>query len=254
LSSSEERSLLRQAKQAEGPLPGISSARQKVIDTYIGLVIHIVNQHHCPGLERGDLIQEGLLGLMRAVDGFDEARGCRFATYAIHWIRQQIQRSIDQTGWLIGIPVDLVHASRKVQAAHDDFLRRHGYPPDLQELAAETGVPLRRLAGLRSCLEPPLSLDALHQSMGDRGAEHVDAAAPDPERELLRSAERSRVRDWLGALPRLDRQVIEYRYGLKGGEVGEEQFLERHGLDRAGLRRIERRALRRLRSYFRGSE
>jgi RNA polymerase primary sigma factor len=248
LEAREEIDLVRRAQGGDSP------ARQQIIDAHYGLVLHIASAFRCNSFEREDVIQEGLLGLMRALDGFDPERGCRFATYATYWIRQAIQRAIDRTGRLIGIPVDLTHALRRVEAARDAFVREKGYPPALSELAAESGVSCRRLAGLLICIAEPVSLDMHREAEGEPTHELADPAAPDPLAVALRQAEQDQVRRFLQVLPETDRIVLEGRFGLGGRELTEEEFLARYGLDRAAVRRIEKRALRRLRAHVHRQE
>ncbi|MCL6646583.1 MAG: sigma-70 family RNA polymerase sigma factor [Dehalococcoidia bacterium] len=155
LEALEEQQLVERAQR------GDVGARQRLVDYYGGLIAHIASQYRCPGFERDDLFQEGVLGLLRALRGFDPTRGCRFSTYATFWIRQGIQRSIDRTGRLIGLPVDLCHSVRNVEAARDRFIAESGYPPSVDELAEQAGISRRRLWGLLLCLDAPVSLDAL---------------------------------------------------------------------------------------------
>jgi RNA polymerase sigma factor (sigma-70 family) len=238
----EEMELIRRAQS------GDVAARQQVIDSHHGLVLHLAATFRCSAFERDDIIQEGFLGMLRALDGFDTGRGCRFSTYATYWIRQSIQRAIDRTGRMIGIPVDLAHSVQRVEAARDAYIREHGFPPTLPELAAEASVSLRRLAGLMTSLAEPLSLDAPRESEDEAPREMADPAARDPEEEALRVVEREQLRGWLNLLPEPDRIVLEGRFGLHGYELSEEEFRNRYGLDPASVRRIERRALRRLRA------
>lgn len=228
---------------------GDAEARQRIVDAHYGLVLHIAASFHCPAFEREDMIQEGLLGMLRALDGFDTRRGFRFSTYATYWIRQAIQRAIDRTGRLIGIPVDLAHAIRRIEAAREAFQKEHGFPPMLSDLARASGVSSRRLAGLMTCLNDPISLDARREPAEQGAPELADPVALDPRAEALRGAEREELRGWLAALPEADRVVLEGRFGLGGRELSEEEFLIRHGLDRDAVRRIERRAIRRLRAH-----
>jgi len=229
-------------------------ARSRLVDRYQGLVAHIASHYHCPGFEREDLLQEGVLGLLRALESFDPCRGCGFSTYATFWIRQGIQRSIDRTGRLIGLPVDLCHAVRNVEAARDRFVAERGYPPSLDELAEHSGVSRRRLSGLLSCLDAPVSLDLpVRTGEQEMACEIADPNGIDPQLATLREADRAEVREWLRFLPELDRVVIEGRYGLGGRQMTDEEFLVRHGLSREEVRRIERRAVRRLRGRLIGN-
>jgi RNA polymerase sigma factor (sigma-70 family) len=202
-------------------------------------------------LDREDLIQEGILGLLRALERYDPERGCRFSTYAVYWIRQGIQRSIDSTGRLIGIPVDLAHCIHRIEAASSAFVEQNGYPPTLEELALAAKVSPRRLQGLLACLDDPISLDSPAAGNEEHAPrEPVDPTTLDPEATLMRSTRWAEIRGWLHTLPQPDRLVMEGRYGVGGQELSDEEFLSRHGLDRENVRRIERRAIRRLRAQF----
>jgi RNA polymerase sigma factor (sigma-70 family) len=231
---------------------GDDRARQRLIELHYGLILRLAGQFHCAGFEREDMIQEGTLGLLRALEGFDPARGCRFATYATYWIRQAIQRAIDRRGRMITLPVDLAHSIRKVDAAYDDFVSRHGYPPSLEELASGSGVSARRLGGFLACLSEPLSLDTPFDDAVDPSPRQVaDPNAVDPEEAALRQLDGEEIQSWIELLPEADRVVLTGRYGLDGHEWSDAEFLTRHGLTRAEVRRIERRALRQLRSHLR---
>jgi RNA polymerase sigma factor (sigma-70 family) len=229
---------------------GDLAARQRLVDLHHGLAYHIAATFYCSGFEFEDLLQEGLLGVLRAIDRFDPGRGCRFATYATYWVRQGIQRSIERHGRLIGLPVDLIHSLRRIETAHSAFVREHGYPPDSAELAEAAGVSQRRLTGLLSCVEAPLSLDSMAGENEERKCRLSSGAAANPEEAALRSAMKEEVRHWLATLSQEDRLVLQGRYGLSGIELTPQEFLSRHGLDHQAVRRIERRALRRLRSQL----
>jgi RNA polymerase sigma factor (sigma-70 family) len=245
LSVSEEERLVRQAQG------GDPDARQRLIDAHYGLAYHLAKLFHCSGFEFEDLLQEGLLGMMRALDRFDPSRGCRFATYATYWMRQGIQRSIDRRGRLIGLPVDLIHSLRRIEAANAALTRKNGHPPDPAELAEAAGVSQQRLRALLLCHEAPLSLEDLAgENDARKPREPRSDATLDPEEILLRSALKEEIRCWLSWLPEVDRLVLQGRYGLEGRALSEQDFLARYGLDHEAVLRIQRRAMRRLRAHL----
>jgi RNA polymerase primary sigma factor len=244
LSASEEERLVRRAQN------GDRVARQRIVDAHFGLAYHLATLFHCSGFEFEDLLQESLLGLMRALDRFDPSRGCRFATYATYWMRQGIRRSIERDGRLIGLPADLIHSLHRIEAIYAALTRQNGHPPDPAELAEAAGISLRRLRALLLCRETPISLEEL-AAPGDarRAREPRSDATLDPEQILLRGALKEEIRHWLSCLPEMDRLVLQVRYGLDGSTLSEHEFLARYGLDPEEVRRIHRRAMRRLRAH-----
>jgi RNA polymerase sigma factor (sigma-70 family) len=230
---------------------GDRQALELLIDGHRRLVARIAGRYRCQGFGPEDLIQEGVLGLIVAVQRFDVERGYRLSTYATWWIREVIGRAIELNGRLIHIPLHVASDARRLSRLRDDHQSRLGRPPTDQELAKMAGLPEERVSLLLSTLNDPVSLDTLI------GVEQeaplletlVDPEAPDPEREVLRDARRQEVRRILDRLSPRERLVLEGRLGLDGQSSRTLESLSQElQLSRERVRQIEAHALRKLRA------
>ncbi|MCC2667722.1 MAG: polymerase sigma factor, sigma-70 family [Armatimonadetes bacterium] len=243
LTAAEEVDLARQVRA------GSLEARQRMVEANLRLVISIAKRYRCRGLSFEDLVQEGIIGLMAAIARYDPDKGYRFSTYATHWIRQAIGRSIDNHGRLIRLPSHVSDALRKLERCRSLLARRLGRQPTLTELSQETDVPVKKLQGLLQSSQEPLSLDALlgeteETSLGDL---LLDTAAPDPEQQTIHSRGRESLENILNVLRPRERRVIEKRFGFADGRVHSLQEVgEQLQMSREGVRQIEVRALRKL--------
>jgi RNA polymerase sigma factor (sigma-70 family) len=212
------------------------------------LVVSIAKRYRHSNLSLLDLVQEGNLGLIKAVDHFQYIRGFKFSTYATWWIRQAITRAIADTGREIRLPVHVVESLNRVVAARGSLEAELGRNPTVQELAARTRMPaskimlVTRAGAPLASLDAPVSEDALLGSLlPDTGA--VSPEAPLPERELLRTLRRA-----LASLSDRERLVLELRYGLTNAREHPLQEIASHlGISRERVRQIEKRALEQLR-------
>jgi RNA polymerase sigma factor (sigma-70 family) len=223
-------------------------AADVLVRSNLRLVISLARRHQGRGLDLADIVQEGNLGLMKAVERFDHTRGFRFSTYAAWWIRQAITRGIADRSRTVRLPVHAHELVSKLRWVELDLWQRTGREPSDAELATALGTSVQRLRLLREANAHPTSLDASsgddRPSVGERLA---DPAAVDP---IGRIAAEEVKRDVTAALERLDpreRTVVELRYGLTDGLPCTLEEIGQHlGVTRERVRQIEIRALRKL--------
>ncbi len=231
-----------------------AEARQELTSANLRLVVSIAKRHVGRGVPILDLIQEGNLGLMRAVQKFDHTKGFKFSTYATWWIRQAITRAIADQSRTIRVPVHMVESINKVLRAQRNMAARLERDPTIPELASEVELPAEKVEEiLRIASQDPLSLDtpigdeddtSMADFIADKGAAPLDLAA----RKLLEQT----VRDVLGDLSERESEVVRLRFGLEDGrprtleEVGRE-----FGVTRERIRQIESKTLAKLRHPLR---
>jgi RNA polymerase primary sigma factor len=229
---------------------GDERARERMIEANLRLVVSIARHYNCRGMTFEDVVQEGILGLMSAINKFDPTKGFRFSTYATYWIRQAIVRAIEKQSRMIRLPTYAYHAVGKLERSSMQLSDKLGRQPTSEELAVETTLSVSTVNALLQSIQEPVSLDVLLGEAEDYtlGDLQLDADAQDPEDQALQTADRENLTRILGVLKPKERTVIENRYGLRDGRVRSLKELAKElNMSREGIRHIETRALRKLR-------
>ena len=239
-----------QIELAKRVAAGDDQARRQMIAANLRLVVHWARRYQDRGVDFGDLVQEGTFGLMRAVDKFDWQRGFRFSTYATWWIRQALQRAVQQHGNTIRVPMEVAEQVQRADRVTWELAAELQRDPSAAEVSEASGVAAKDLEALRAAARVVASLDQpagtdSGTALGDLVGADDQAFEDDVERRMVLD----RVRDAVDELEGIERDVVRIRYGLDGGSPTSLQATAtRLGIGVRRARQAEARALRRLAS------
>src|SRR5262245_23382773 len=227
---------------------GDLAAKDRMINSNLRLVISVARKYQGQGLPLSDLIQEGMLGLIRAVEKFDWRKGFKFSTYGTLWIRQAIGRGLANSGRTVRLPVHIVARARKIQDAERKLAVELGRQPTVEEIAARVELDVDEVADIRRADRGPTSLD---QGVGEDGetslGDLIASDGPSVEQEVASEVESELLQEAVEGLPPVERDVLTLRFGLGRNEpIALRETGKRLGLSSERVRQLESRALKRL--------
>jgi RNA polymerase primary sigma factor len=226
---------------------GDLEAKERLINSNLRLVIKFASRYQGHGLPLQDLIQEAMLGLIRAAEKFDWRRGYKFSTYAVLWIKQSIQRGLDNTGRPVRIPAHIAQRERTVNRTLSELSAKLNREPTEEEIAAQAKLPLEEVKAVRDLTRVTTSLDAPVGEDGDTtlGELHGGSTAS-VEEEVLDNDREATIKSALATLPDEERRVIQLRFGTDGEPATVRGTARELGISEDRARHLEARGLKRL--------
>jgi len=224
-------------------------SKAQMLQSNLRLVIHVANRYRGRGVAFPDLIQEGNIGLMRALDKFEASRGLKFITYAYWWVRQAIGRAIINQYRTVRVPNHIVERRQKLKSAEDRFWRMHGHAPTVQDLSAELGWAPEEIDELKAALQPILKLNQADDDDGQPLEEALPDEMQEKPEQLMATRQLQRLMAaCLASLTEREARILQLRYGFDSGRPHTLQEIGSiFGLSRERIRQIEQTALEKLR-------
>ena len=229
---------------------GDQEALEKLTKANLRFVVSVAKQYQNQGLSLPDLINEGNLGLIKAVDKFDYTKGFKFSTYATWWIRQAITRAIADQARTIRIPVHMVETINKLIRTSRHLLQKNGREPTPEEIAEEMEIPVEKVMEIQKIAQDPVSLET---PIGEEDDSHLgdfiqDDDSPAPQDSAAYTMLKEQLNDVMGTLTSREAKVLRLRFGLEDGKARTlEEVGKEFNVTRERIRQIEAKALRKLR-------
>jgi RNA polymerase primary sigma factor len=252
LTPAEEHALALRVREGDG------AAREQMIRANLRLVVSIAKRYAHRGLSLLDLIEEGNVGLLKAVERFDPATGNRFSTYGTWWIKQTIRRALVNTSHAVRVPSYMAALIARLNVVSGELEERNGHPPDAAEVADAMGLPPEELGTVERALSaargnsPSVSLDQL---LADEQTRLADPRASQPGDDVLDSYDVARLQELLGTIDPREAEVLRLRFGLDDRQALSLRAIGEHfGISRERVRQLEGRALRKLHAQMGGDD